>query len=672
MAERPAKRYRLGGAAARSGVSDSALSRILDILAEEPAEAARASRRQLARRTEDSVLEATPYGPCLQPRRLPLETGGEYTWAALNPFAMLWLLWSKCAGFQAAVRTAHARIPSSRKCPWNIILYNDEVAPGNLLKTDNTRKLQVFYWSFKEFDHELLCREALWLLGGIIPSRVAGALSGGLAFVFRLLLESFFGPQWNMATSGIVLPGPEPLVLFARMTCNVSDESALKHCWQVKGASGARPCLFCKNVLLDRLGIAEHDEEQYLVDLGNLDATLWDRQTDDSMWEAADLLASQATRLNRGQFAELERSLGMNHEPRGVLLSRQLRPFAAPISCIMWDWLHVWLVNGIFHWELHLFLGCLKRRAGIGYPELANYLAAWRWPADVKSHAPGVFNEKRAAASTDSFKAGASECLTFYPVLRFLLQKEVAPKNMLQTELASLFALFSVIDALVRVRRHAVTPAELSDRIMDHLTRFRIAYPDEQLRPKHHYAVHVPELFSRHGTLYSCFVHERRHRQAKQLANNVRNTQALDKSVLIDLIAAHMDVLHDEESTRCGMFLVDARTAPQEALSALEPRPREALWAKSAYIRGARVSRGDVTLNNSGGETWCGQVAGFLAADGDRFAVLSRWRRLDAESWTMARATELLPLDNLGPACIWSVIDQANAAANVVLPPGWA
>jgi hypothetical protein len=78
---------------------------------------------------------------------------------------------------------------------------------------------------------------------------IGGALGGALAFVFRLILESFFGQQWNMATSGIVVPGPEPLVLFARTSCNVSDESALKHCWQVKGASGTRPCLFFAKIV---------------------------------------------------------------------------------------------------------------------------------------------------------------------------------------------------------------------------------------------------------------------------------------------------------------------------------------------------------------------------------------------------------------------------------------
>jgi hypothetical protein len=108
-----------------------------------------------------------------------------------------------CLAFADCIEARLAVHPSTHTAPWRIIIYCDEASPGNLLRVDNTRKLQAFYWSFAEFGHKLLCKEHVWFLGGVLRSTLAGSISGGMSCVFRHLLKCFFGFS---KTSMIALP----------------------------------------------------------------------------------------------------------------------------------------------------------------------------------------------------------------------------------------------------------------------------------------------------------------------------------------------------------------------------------------------------------------------------------------------------------------------------------
>ena len=45
---------------------------------------------------------------------------------------------------------------------------------------------------------------------------------------------------------------------------------------------------------------------------------------------------------------------------------------------------------------------------------------------------------------------------------------------------------------------------------------FVAAYGPTACKPKHHYALHLPGMLQRHGTLISTFTHERKHRVVKR------------------------------------------------------------------------------------------------------------------------------------------------------------
>ena len=47
---------------------------------------------------------------------------------------------------------------------WSLILYSDEVSPGNQLKANNKRRLQTFYWTVKELGPKALSSEDAWMV----------------------------------------------------------------------------------------------------------------------------------------------------------------------------------------------------------------------------------------------------------------------------------------------------------------------------------------------------------------------------------------------------------------------------------------------------------------------------------------------------------------------------
>lgn len=669
MAERPpAKRSRAELVAARAGVSDAALSRVLAALAAEPDGPQATSRQSLARRAEQFLQAATPYGPVLTELELPLTAGGHWQWAVPNPFALLWLMCSSCASLAEAFRKAAVgRDPTE---PWRLVFYSDEATPGNLLRLDNSRKSHIFYFSFADFDHDLLSREHLWFVGGLIRSKIASKIRGGLSCIFRTLLALFFGAVHNFETTGVTLPvGPSepPLQLLARMSCCVADEAALKALWCFKGASGQCPCMLCRNVVEPRGNLPSFDASGYIVDLRCHEPSRFDTHTDSTIWEAVDLLAHRAQRGSRAEVRATEQALGLAHAPCGLLLDQGLRQHIRPASCVMYDWMHVFLVHGAFQTEVHLLLDKLKG-IGLGFKELHAYASTWNWPSWVRCSPKAVFNERREAAcsSADTFKCAASEALSIYPVMLHLFNA-VVDAEALAPQRRSFAALCAVLDALQLVKSRGTAADQLERRAVRHFILFKEAYPDEVPKPKHHFALHMGQLHRRHNTLYACFVHERRHRSLKVHAGRVTNLSGFEKSVLIDLITTHVAMLDEKHATVSGCVLLhetSASPALQQLIGEmLRAQADELRWSPSAAINGARVSRGDVVRKGNS----CASVRGFVRSGTAALALVSPWRPIDhTTTWEIGEGVALLRLEDVGAPCAWAIAEGRRA---YVLPP---
>ena len=109
---------------------------------------------------------------------------------------------------------------------------------------------------------------------------------------------------------------------------------------------------------------------------------------------------------------------------------------------------------------------------------------------------------------------------------------------------------------LQRTQRRAIDPDELRGAIQAHLRVFSRLYGEEAMVPKFHYSLHLPDVLARWGWLPSCWVLERKHKNAKAWGEKLKDTSRdWHVSVLRELTAQHMALLKAHESYSCSTGL---------------------------------------------------------------------------------------------------------------------
>ena len=138
------------------------------------------------REASAAILDApTPYGPIRQHAVLAQTTGAPYELEVAHPLAMLWTVARTPGGFSSFLQQRFMDCPSDRNNRWSLIIYTDEIVPGNPLGHENKRKSWVFYYSFLEFGMHALCNEDAWFLEAATRSSSVKLVSAGLSLLGR-------------------------------------------------------------------------------------------------------------------------------------------------------------------------------------------------------------------------------------------------------------------------------------------------------------------------------------------------------------------------------------------------------------------------------------------------------------------------------------------------------
>ena len=149
----------------------------------------------------------------------------------------------------------------------------------------------------------------------------------------------------------------------------------------------------------------------------------------------------------------------------------------------------------------------------------------------ISSPAHGMSKDD-AEMSVLSFKAMASEVISVMPVVAYFAETVVEPTGHLQEEVAS-FKAFHAVGVLVqKLKFGACTGLQLQSALRRHLPLFVKAYGPEWVRPKHHFAMHIPLQIQRDTMLLDTFVHERKHKLVKGYADHHDSDVAFEKAVL--------------------------------------------------------------------------------------------------------------------------------------------
>ena len=118
-------------------------------------------------------------------------------------------------------------------------------------------------------------------------------------------------------------------------------------------------------------------------------------------------------------------------------------------------------------------------------------------------------------------KGDASDVLSAVPLLRHFLETVIVPRlnHGLGREIDSFKALHSAMMCLDFIKASTdYSPATL-DRLqallVEHNCLFKRAYGLDEIKPKHHYSLHIPGQIARDQKYVDCFAAERKQKEAK-------------------------------------------------------------------------------------------------------------------------------------------------------------
>ena len=289
----------------------------------------------------------------------------------------------------------------------------------------------------------------------------------------------------------------------------------------MKGSSGTKACLHCKNVVGKRTRGIEADP--YFVTLDVARYSRLDLHTNESLTQVADLLAVCASTYSSTALGKLEQMLGMNHALDSCLFDQTLRPHVRPVDCVLWDWMHVLVAGGLVSHEAALFVRVL-RDGRISLAALDAFTSQVQGLKGFDSgRAPADFFQSRFHTSkgADSIKSFAKEMMAVAVTLRFFIELVLMPQRICERHYVCFLHLCRILD-LCSIGDAVLQHLDLLRATIEaHHTLFCELYGAELAFPKFHYTMHLPQVFQAAQTNISSFVVERKHRCAKRIANRV-------------------------------------------------------------------------------------------------------------------------------------------------------
>ena len=126
----------------------------------------------------------------------------------------------------------------SRTQKMSVLLYLDEIVPGNPFRLDKGRKVWAVYWACLEWPGWVLARSAFWPIIGVIKSRTLDECPGGVSMFWKHIVGLF---KDGLVVQLVHKEDRIPFTLTYAGT--MADEAALKQISSFKGASGIKCCM---------------------------------------------------------------------------------------------------------------------------------------------------------------------------------------------------------------------------------------------------------------------------------------------------------------------------------------------------------------------------------------------------------------------------------------------
>ena len=534
--------------ASTQGVSKTGLATLLNTLNDQgllndslvSSSSIKGYRRQVQHAIEDGPLHAkTPYGIMFQERELPTQAGKSQPIKSartmpkdilhyIKPLALLHYIASINASLYSLIKDAAKRQGHRLR----IVMYIDEINPGNPLAPDPAKLLQAVYWCFLGLPSWFLRRKDSWFCFALIRSKVVHRLEGGVSELMKIILTIFFPAQGDSFRKGCCLShGSESFMFTASLAGFLADEKALKEIFSIKGQAGNLPCFSCLNVRnrwvnVDGTNLLTHWDPDLIVK----------RKPNTDVHVA--IMVQRLADASKTKREQMERDLGINYAPFGILFCPYLTEHVLkPVRNYIRDWMHTYVSGGVG--GTHLALMCQALRGvGCGLDIIQAYAHQITLPRSRGTVSDLYF--KKELVATDHVRHFASDVLGMITILHMFLIEKIRPRGWLASNIDCFEALHTIMGILRRAEMTPVIHAALVAATAKHNRLFLELYGNQHAKIKFHHTYHVPDDMLEMGTCLSCFPGERKNKDAKALA--IATDRKIERTATISFL--HRTITH--------------------------------------------------------------------------------------------------------------------------------
>ena len=478
-------------------------------------------RKHMQQARDWRLNEHNAYGPLTETVSIMFKDGKKGEIMLVNIFSLLQALYGQNGGFTQLVNASLKKHPCSHSKPWQLIYYTDEIVPGNPLSAETSRKIQTAYISFKEFGAIALSKEEAWLVAFVRRSSHVMEMEAGMSQVTAVLMDYIFHHHaCSPDVGGVMLRDGSGghIKLWFKLGIMLQDGAAHKAVWGLKGDAASKFCVFCMNLLTEKSNIVDESNEHLLI------AQSWDlskvqQASNEDIHATAKRLEEKHLELNSIQFQLWQQAVGMNCNAHALLHWESLKGHVQPISQFLHDWMHCFLVSGIFNTVMHLLMTSLEANLpGNVYDVACKVVGLWVLPAVRHDNLGKLFESKRKKANKQAgtFKCTASEALGLAPIFAYFLQSTVVPQGLCKDECCAYFALVDILNLIQLVPLGIITGQVLDRSIQDFINLCIKAGWKPFMHTKFHWSLHFGQHLCKHKMLPSCFVQERKHKTIKR------------------------------------------------------------------------------------------------------------------------------------------------------------
>ena len=565
---------------------------------------------------------------------MPLaDSDDTFGWVLLDPCQLLTVSVAASPRLQSLLARARREHPCRMDHHWRMVIAFDEYSPGNNFNCDNGRKPMVLSYSFMELGTELHS-ELVWFTPVVLRSKMIHTIDGGWSACLRNYVIRHCYSTSGISTAGIPLTiQGQSVLLFASVSNFLSDADGFRVALDWKGCGSLKPCVKHFSILKKGSGLVGRGGEAEFVEISDCSFDAHKPWATEDACDCMEMLLVSRRRVAEGTmtttaYKELEKTVGLNSNGRGLLADRELSMKLNLINSVTYDWVHNTFQDGVFVVEATELLTRLQDH-GVGFAEIEAWLKDDGWVfrgfGKLKAkHLHRIFSQwripKSSSESKTKLRGSASEMYGLYGLLRhFFETRHFDDPATLLAERNSFNALCSFVDLISRVKNGIAdaraTAPTLRRALAEHNRVHKLAYGESLIKPKHHLNADIPGQWTRDGVSIDAFVIERAHLRVKRIAENCKTTQTYELTVLAGLV------------NYCIQQLTKAAVSGDMLLGRTQPLPGlpDVTVAFRMEVAGQEMHCGDVLIREG--------VAGLVVAclqEGDALYLLVnvwRWSR---------------------------------------------